>query len=530
MKQLFVNGTILTMERELYAQAVLTEDGKILSVGNLDDLIAQAGPDVQKVDLGGCTLLPAFVDAHSHFSAVATGMLQLSVETCSSFRELEEAIRAFISQRGIAKDEWILAKGYDQNRLQEGGHPPLSLLDRAAPSNPLMLQHQSGHMGVFNSAALKRLEVNPDTPSPEGGRIGREDGHLTGYMEENAFLEYQKRVPLPSTEALLEAYRQAQRLYASYGITTVQEGMVTEQLAPIYQSLLQSGQLQLDVVGYLDAAARQPLLHTFEKHLGRYHGHFKVGGYKIFLDGSPQGRTAWLRQPYAGEASYCGYNTLSDEQVESYLRQAIQDNMQLLAHCNGDAACGQYLAAGKKVAGGQAGRNGIASIRPVMVHAQLLGLDQLELVRELSIIPSFFIAHIYHWGDIHLRNLGPERSNSISPAHSALKKGILYTFHQDSPVIVPDMLETVWCAVLRKTKEGRILGPEERISVLDALRAVTIHSAYQYFEERQKGSIAPGKKADFVVLNRDPLAVEPEALRDIQVLETIQGGRTIYRR
>lgn len=136
MKQLFVNGTILTMERELYAQAVLTEDGKILSVGNLDDLIAQAGPDVQKVDLGGCTLLPAFVDAHSHFSAVATGMLQLSVETCSSFRELEEAIRAFISQRGIAKDEWILAKGYDQNRLQEGGHPPLSLLDRAAPSNP----------------------------------------------------------------------------------------------------------------------------------------------------------------------------------------------------------------------------------------------------------------------------------------------------------------------------------------------------------------------------------------------------------
>ena len=523
------------MEKKLSAQAVLTENGRILWVGDRDDLPGLpglAGADVQRIDLEGGTLLPAFVDAHSHFSAVATGMLQLSLENCTSFQELEEAICSFLAHSGIAEGRWILAKGYDQNHLKEGRHPTLSLLDRAAPHNPLMIQHQSGHMGVFNSAALEKLGVTAQTPAPDGGVIGKENGLLTGYMEENAFLEYQRRVPLPSAEELMHAYQQAQQLYASYGITTVQEGMLTEQLVPIYQSLLRSGLLQLDVIGYLDASARQTLRHAFEEHWGRYHRHFKVGGYKIFLDGSPQSRTAWMRKPYAGEESYRGYGTLTDEQVEGYLRQALRDNMQLLAHCNGDAACEQYLTVAQKVDREQRkGRQeGIASIRPVMIHAQLLGIDQLRLVKELSVIPSFFVAHVYHWGDVHLRLLGMERAGKISPARSAQNEGILFTFHQDAPVIAPDMLETIWCAVQRETESGAVLGPEERIDVLDALKAVTIHSAYQSFEETQKGSIAPGKRADFVLLDRNPLEVEPENLREIRVLETIQGGNAIYRR
>ena len=529
MQQLYYNGTILTMERPLYAQAVLVEEGRILSVGNLEELTGQAKPGTERIDLEGHTLLPAFIDSHSHFSAVATGLLQLSLEDCASFQEVENAIRAFITGRKLAKGAWILARGYDHNHLKEGRHPSLPLLDRAAPYNPLVLQHQSGHMGVFNSAALEELGVHPDTPVPSGGRIGQENGALTGYMEENAFLEYLKRVPLPSVEALLDAYQEAQQLYASYGITTVQEGMLTQQLVELYQALLHSGRLQLDVVGYLDAACRQPLLDAFGEHLGRYHKHFKVGGYKIFLDGSPQSRTAWMRLPYVGEESYRGYNTLTDGQVEAYVRQAVQDGMQLLAHCNGDAACEQYLTAVKKVAG-ELGRSETAAIRPVMIHAQLLGIDQLELVRELSVIPSFFIAHIYHWGDIHLRNFGPERAEKISPANAALHRGIPFTFHQDAPVIAPDMLETVWCAVERTTKDGVTLGQEERIDVLDALRAVTVHSAYQYFEEGEKGSIVPGKRADFVILDRNPLEVERKMLRDIQVLETIREGKSIYHR
>ena len=170
----------------------------------------------------------------------------------------------------------------------------------------------------------------------------------------------------------------------------------------------------------------------------------------------------------------------------------------------------------------------LAALRPVMIHAQLLGRDQLPEVRRLGGIPSFFVAHVYHWGDVHLENLGPGRAEAISPAGSAAEQGIPFTFHQDAPVIRPDMLETVWCAVNRVTRQGRVLGREERVDVRTALEAVTVHAAYQYFEETDKGTLAPGKQADLVILDRDPLAVPQEELRDIRVLETWKDGVPIF--
>ena len=164
-----------------------------------------------------------------------------------------------------------------------------------------------------------------------------------------------------------------------------------------------------------------------------------------------------------------------------------------------------------------------------MIHAQLLAPDQMEEVARLGIIPSFFIAHIHQWGDVHLRNLGLERASCISAAGSALSHGIPFTFHQDTPVLPPDMLHTIWCAVERVTKDGVTLGEDECIPVMDALRAVTVNAARQYFEEARKGSLRPGKTADLVLLDADPLAVPPERLRDIRVLETVKAGETIFR-
>ena len=382
-----------------------------------------------------------------------------------------------------------------------------------------------------------------------------EGGLPTGYMEENAFLGFQGRVPMPSAEDFLTAYGRAQELYASYGITTVQEGLMAGRLVPLYQMLLKSGLLKLDLISYMDIRDSDAARNTFESHIKNYKGHMKIGGYKMFLDGSPQGRTAWMRTPYlpetpdaeekaqadafprtrAAKEDYCGYNTLEDSQVKENILKAELEDMQLLAHCNGDMAAEQYMdqleTVYRELESGHSRKPGFyrGDIRPVMIHAQLLGLDQLERVKKLGVIPSFFLAHVYHWGDIHMRNFGLERAGRISPAASALKEGICFTLHQDSPVIMPDMMETLWCAVNRRTREGKVLGPEERIPVWDALKAVTVNGAYQYFEENEKGTVTPGKKADFVVLEQNPLETGADEIRNIRVLATIKEDRLLWK-
>lgn len=312
------------------------------------------------------------------------------------------------------------------------------------------------------------------------------------------------------------------------------------QLIPLYQMLLKSGLLKLDLISYMDIRDSDAIRETFSDHIKDYKGHIKLGGYKMFLDGSPQGRTAWMRTPYLPEGlgakeDYCGYNTLEDSQVKADILKAELEDMQLLAHCNGDMAAEQYMdqmeAAYRELDDGKRRKPGFyrGDIRPVMIHAQLLGPDQLARVKKLGIIPSFFLAHVYHWGDIHVRNFGQERAGRISPAASALKEGVRFTLHQDSPVIMPDMLETLWCAVNRRTREGMVLGPEERIPVWDALKAVTVNGAYQYFEENEKGTVTPGKKADFVILEQNPLETEADEIRNIRVLATIKEDRLLWK-
>ena len=527
MDILFENGTIRTLERNSPdAQALLVRNGRIAAVGGRTAVEDQTGIDVRRVDLAGRTLLPAFLDAHSHFTAVANQFLQVSLEGCTSWADMQDRIRDYIRRERIPAGQWVTAQGYDHNLLSERRHPDRLCLDAAAPDNPVVICHQSGHMGVFNTAALERLGVTAQTPAPAGGVIGRENGTLTGYMEENAFLEFQKRVPMRPLESFLAAYRKAQDLYASYGITTVQEGLLRRELVPLYQALLADGSLKLDVVAYGDPEGAEAARQAFPESVRQYHRRFKLGGYKMFLDGSPQGRTAWLRRPYQGEQEYRGYGTLTDAEVLDMVRRAGTDGMQLLAHCNGDAACAQYLAALDAAA-----REGVdlAALRPVMIHAQLVTPGQLAELKELGILPSFFAAHLWYWGDVHRENLGPRRAASISPLAAAVRLGLPFTLHQDTPVIAPNMLESIWCAVNRITRNGGVLGPEYRISAYEALKAVTVHAAWQYALEGERGSLAPGKTADLVLLDRDPTAVEPMAIRDIRVLETIREGETLYR-
>jgi predicted amidohydrolase YtcJ len=525
MRKRYENGTILTMEKDVpCAEALLTDGDRIAAVGTRDAL-AEAAPDAEPVDLGGAVLLPGFIDAHSHFSQVAGGMLQVSLEGADSVAEIGRRIRTFCRDNALPQDTFVIARDYDNNLLPDAKNPGLEAFDSFAEGRPLIVQHKSGHMGLFNSAAMAALGITADTRAPEGGRIGQENGRLTGYLEENAYFTYLKKAPMPGIEKLLEAYGKAQQLYASYGITTMQEGMFVEQMTPMYRALLDQKMLRLDLVAYPDIASLESVQRAFGEYAKGYRDHFRLGGMKIFLDGSPQGRTAWMRTPYAGQGEYRGYGTQGDGAVYNAMETAARKNLQLLAHCNGDAAAAQFL---RCLARCEENHPNMKELRPVMIHAQLLGLDQIAEAAALGMTASFFVAHVYHWGEVHIRNFGAARAAEISPAAAALKAGLPFTFHQDAPVIQPDMLETVWCAVNRRTKCGVQLGPEQAISPWEALRAVTATAAWQYFEDDIKGTLTPGKLADFVILGENPLTVPPEEIRTIPVLSTIKGGETVY--
>ena len=327
-RTLFVNGPILTMESPVPTDALLVEDGRIVALGA--DALNATG--ATKVDLQGDALLPAFVDPHSHLSAAANSLLQVPLGEVSDFAQLEEAVAGFIRDNHIPAGQWVFGQGYDHNHLTEHAHPTKELLDKAAPNNPVVIQHASGHMGVFNSAALHQLFLSADTPDPEGGTFGRNGGELTGYAEENAFVSNLRKAPMPGFDQLKEAFARAQHTYAAHGITTAQEGMMAAELFPLYQGLVAQNALTLDVVAYPGVADLHAARVAFPDSVNSYHHGLRLGGVKIFLDGSPQGRTAWLRTPYQGESEYRGYPTMTDEQVEQALTLAAQEGVQILAH------------------------------------------------------------------------------------------------------------------------------------------------------------------------------------------------------
>lgn len=522
MKKIYYNGYFITLENT-HVEAILIKDGIIKKIGTKDDILNLKDKNTEIINLKGKTMMPSFIDAHSHFSGVANNFLKVDLQNCNSFVEIQNELISFKTKNNIPDNVWISASGYDENQLSEKQHPTKDLIDKILPNNPVILQHVSGHSGVFNSKALEILNIKGNNIYTDNGIIEIKNGILTGYMEENPFLEYQQKVPPPDFYKLLDAYKKAQEKYLSYGITTIQDGMAYPNMIPIYKQLLENNLLKLDLISYISPNDKNIFLNSFKENIKKYKNHFKIGGYKIFLDGSPQMKTAWMRTPYLGTNTYYGYPTMSDSEVTKSIEISLEDNMQILAHCNGDAAANQYIQCIKQY------KNDIKHIRPVMIHAQLIGIDQLDYLKKYNIIPSFFISHVFYWGDTHIENFGYERASQISPANSSFKKNILFTFHQDSPVIEPNMFETIWCAINRITKQGINLGPNEKISLQSAIKAVTINSAYQYFEENYKGSIKEGKLANLIIVDKNPLQTDVNDIKNIKILETICNGLTLYK-
>lgn len=537
METIYYNGKIITMgeadaERALAhaPEALLVKGGRIAAAGRLEEIKASASAQAEYVDLEGNCLMPGFIDPHGH--AVMAGQMGMMADLsqCESFAEIIAALKAYIAKNRITEKGAVIGFGYDHNFLAEQAQPDKTVLDQVSTAIPIFIMHVSAHLACANSAALKLSGITGDTPNPDGGMIGRmADGkEPSGYLEEAAMQLMQKAVIRRFKPKILQMLGNIQKKYLENGITTIQDGATAKSDFLILKLLSTLGMLKVDVVAYpLMTSGGSELLHKNIKYTETYHKHLKIGGYKLVLDGSPQGRSAWMSEPYlGGDPNYCGYPWLSDEQVNIFTKQAVSEGRQLLAHCNGDAASQQFLDAYEKACA-ECGHT--KELRPVMIHCQTVRNDQLDHMAALGMIASIFIGHVWYWGDIHVKNFGYERGNHISPAKDALTSGVHVNFHQDPPVTKPDMLHSVWCAVNRMSRSGNIIGEAQKIDVYQALRAVTIEGAYQYFEEKEKGTLEEGKRADMVVLSASPLEVDPMEIRNIKVLKTIKDGKCIFK-
>ena len=539
MKRLFTNATFVTMVDEFdTADALLVDDeGRIAFVGPLEEARKRA-EGAEEVDLGGAAVLPGLIDPHSHFTGALQYLLYADLSECTSFAEITETLKAFAAKRRIGPDGVIMGNGYDQNNLVEQRHPDKSVLNAVSGDIPVLITHVSNHMGVANDRLLELAGITPTTPDPEGGRYGRMDGtgDLDGYAEEPAAMNPFYAVTTPRLGLDFAAMiGDMQRIYLEHGVTTCQDGATAPDMAAVLAGLAKAGLLQMDIVAYpmwgTDVMATLAANPEFDSR--DYHGHFRFGGLKMFLDGSPQGLTAWMTEPYAegpdGERDWVAYGTMTDEDAAAFAKIAIDSNHQLLCHCNGDAAADQLLRV-YEAARDASGNPGKAALRPVMIHAQTARADQYGKMAEIGMIPSIFSSHIWYWGDAHLRNLGPARGGRVSACGDAARAGLPFTLHTDTPVLRPNLLEAAWCAVNRVTKAGAQLDEDQKVTPYEAMRAITFNGAYQYGEEDLKGTLEAGKLADLVVLDRNPLAVDPREIRDIKVLATIKEGETLYER
>jgi predicted amidohydrolase YtcJ len=533
-RTLYIGGPILTMDAaSSVAEALAVSGDRIAAVGSRKELQDWADSSTRVVDLEGRALLPGFIDGHGHFPGIGIFVLHLDLNSppIGTVESVEEIVARLQHKAGkTSRGRWVVGMGYDDTLLAERRHPTRADLDAASSKHPVAIIHISGHLAVVNSVALEKLEIAAGTPDPEGGRIRRDSaGEPDGVLEETAMETVQAQVLAPSLLDGIKIAREASKRYVRVGITTAQNGFAPKSHFAGLTWLSRLGVIPIRLVFWPTQEVVDEMLEgTFS--FSSYDPEWvRLGAAKLIADGSIQGYTGYLSRPYhvapGDDPEYRGYPRMTREELLERVARYHANGLQVAVHGNGDAAIDDILDAFDHAQ--RLHPRGDA--RPVVVHAQMSREDQLDRMKALDVIPSFFSLHTYYWGDRH-RDIfmGPERAARMSPARSAIARGLRLTIHCDTPVVPMEPLRLVWAAVNRRSASGALIGGEERISPIQALRAVTIDAAFQHFEEGLKGSLEPGKLADLVILSRSPLD-DPEHIDAIDVLETIVGGRTVYR-
>ncbi|NIZ10046.1 amidohydrolase [Pseudooceanicola sp. HF7] len=535
---IYSGGPILTIDdAQPRAEAVAVKDGRILAVGALSDVSAHRGEGTQAFDLAGRTMLPGFVDSHGHvvmggLQALSANLLSPPDGKVTDIAALQAALKDWAEKNAAAveKVQMIVGFGYDNAQLAELRHPTREDLDAVSTELPVMIVHQSGHLGVANSKALELAGITAETEDPAGGVIQRApDGTPNGVLEEYAF--FTAILPMLSqlgSDGLSEFARAGAEMWARFGYTTAQEGRSSGGIVAALKAVDASGNLPVDVIAYPDVLESRDFI--ADNVSLDYDGHVRVGGCKLTIDGSPQGFTALRDRPYHDPVGdyppgYAGYAAVTMEQVQDAVDWCYSEGIQVITHANGEGASDMLIAA---LESAQA-KHGDPGNRPVLIHGQFLREDQVDSYKRLGVFPSLFPMHTFYWGDWHREHtVGPVNADNISPTGWVRERGMMFGTHHDAPVAFPDSMRILSATVTRRTRSGDILGPAQRVDVMTALKAMTIWPAWQQFEEDDKGSIETGKMADFVILSDDPTAVDPEALAQLRVMTTIKEDQVIH--
>lgn len=541
---LLINANVLTLDGDNNkAGAIGVKNGKISA------LWKETNPsreeirlsDVNRViDLQGRTVLPGFIETHNHL--ISAIMLKRFIDCKSPLNQTIADIQKRISEKAaeVENDTWIVGFGYDDTSLLDMRHPTKADLDEAAPNHPVVVYHISGHLCVANSAALSIAGISDSMQDPKGGHLGRDaSGQLNGILYEGATMIVGSHIPGPSEEEVISFVREEAHAYAAQGITTSADAKmgvsmdiddielcmkaIKQGAIPFHMKLMISSD-KLNQDKKLQSMTAEEVDFYLRERSG---GRASLDSVKLFQDGSIQGLTGALREPYYCESERYGELIKSQEELNAEVKQWHDKGFRIAIHGNGDRAIGSILDAFEYALAS----NPRSDHRHRIEHVQTAATEDLERMRKLGVAGSFFINHVYYWGDRHEKLfLGPERAARISPLAEAKDLGVLFTLHSDCPVTPISPLFLVWTAVNRVTSSGKVLGAEQRIDVLTALRAMTSYGAELSFEEAETGTIENGKRADFVILDENPLAVDPLRIKDISIAATLKDGKFIYQK
>jgi predicted amidohydrolase YtcJ len=514
---ILVNGTIVTLKpSNPHAQAVAIKNNRIIKVGKNREIEPLIKEGTKVIDLKEKAVLPGFIDTHIHITGFGKTLTQINLRGIQSIKEMQEKLEKRVER--AKKGEWILGRGWDQDRLKEKRYPTRWDLDKVSPNNPVVFTRVCGHLSVVNSRALEKASVTAEAAPPLGGEIDKDPktGEPTGILRERAMDLVHRVIPESSERQLMEACGLACRKAVEAGLTSVHWIIYSRAEIRVIKKLRAQNKLPLRVyilipVEFLDPLIRLGLSTGFGDDVVR------IGGVKIFADGSLGARTAALHESYSDDSSTRGMTLYSEEKLEEMIMKTHRAGIQLAVHAIGDRAISMVLTALEKALEKMPRKDH----RHRIEHASVLSEKLIRRMKRLGVIASVqphFVVSDFWVAD----RLGPKRARWVYPFKTLIQEGVPIAGGSDCPVEPVSPLLGIWAAVSRKSF------PEEQISVEEALRMYTIDAAFASFEEDIKGSIEVGKLADLVVLSDDPRSVPPNKIKDIEVEMTFAGGKAVY--
>ncbi|SDP34200.1 amidohydrolase [Desulforhopalus singaporensis] len=533
-KTLYSGGTVYTMDSSsVRAEAVLVEDGVIKAVGSKSELSDLADVHTRKVDLDGGFLVPGFIESHNHLSLYAFFLdhCNLGGGACETIDDVVQLLRA----HGAATRDsaFIIGYGYDDTYTPSVHHLTKDDLDRVSTTRPVAVYHMSGHVGYVNSKAMELLGITGETKAPEGGWIERdESGNPTGKLEEMAWFHLvTDKLDTPTDPAKIQALiKKSVKEFNRYGVVGVHDAAIGvagtgASVLAAYNRLEQMG--ELDIRAFLSTMVQSSADFVPEQVDGVGMGRKRVvvGGIKLFVDGSIQANTAAMLAPYRNRPGFSGELVVDKSELEQAVLKYHANGDHISIHANGDAAIELVVSAFEKAQR----QHYRPDPRHMVIHCQTAHRSHIDRMKDAGVIPSFFGMHVHYYGDRHVDTfLGEERASRINPCGDAARAGLDFTLHTDTPVMPPWTMESIATAVARKTSSGRVLGEEQKISPHMALAAYTTMAAKCSYSENDRGSITPGKLADFTLLSADITRCEPEAIKDTAIFKTIIEDKTVY--